>query len=416
MKLLNVTPYYYPSVGGGQQHLKAISDRLAARGHEVMVVTLRVGVSSLRVDFSLPRHERIHGVDVHRLDPNETLPRLFAAFLRLPGAWRIMKRLMSSEQIRMVLDGPWISEIVPYLLRLRPDIVMVLGWHYPSLVFPFALLKPLLGFRLVGVPLFHVEEPWSASPLHHYLVSRCDALLPNTDFEKIFIERIPGCPPVVHTVGVGIDPATLSGADGQRVRHRYGLQGRPVVGYVGRLQVGKGVVILLKAMGLVWRDLPEARLMLAGRRFERNSSADIPIEQALAALTREERARVVHIDGFEEGEKASIFDAFDVFAMPSVAESFGIAYLEAWLQKKPVIGARIGATACVIRDGIDGLLVDPASPADVARGIVRLLRDPAERQCMGNAGYQKTVGHFTWDRAVDQVERTFTTLLEQPSI
>ncbi len=414
MKLLNVTPYYYPSVGGAQQHLTAISDRLAVRGHEVTVVTLRVDVSTLRVDSSLPRNERIHGVDVHRLDPNETLPSLLAAFLRLPGGWRIMKRLLSSEQIAMSLDGPWISAVVPHLLRLRPDIVTVLGWHSPSLVYPFAWLKPLLRFRLVGVPLFHVEESWSTSPLHRYLVPRCDALLANTDFEKAFIERIPGCPPVVRTVGVGIDPATLSGGDGQRVRDRYGLAGKPVVGYVGRLHVGKGVVALLEAMRLVWRDVPETRLVLAGRRFERGSAADIPIEQALAGLQREERARVIHIDGFDEGEKASLFDAFDVFAMPSLGESFGIAYLEAWLQRKPVIGARIGATACVIRDGVDGLLVDPASPADVARGIVRLLCDQSERQRMGNAGHQKTVERFTWDRVVDRIEQIFATLFEQP--
>jgi glycosyltransferase involved in cell wall biosynthesis len=412
MKLLNVTPYYYPSVGGGQQHLKAISDRLATRGHKVTVVTLRAGVSTLRVDSSLPRNERLDGVDVWRLDPNETLPRLLAAFLHLPGGWRIMKRLLSSEHIAMGLDGPWISAVVPHLLRLRPDIVTILGWYYPSLVYPFAFLKPLLRFRLVGVPLFHLEESWSASPLNHRLVRRCDALLANTDFEKEFIERIPGCPPVVRTVGAGIDPAALSGGEGRRVRDRYGLLGKPVVGYVGRLQVGKGVVALLEAMRIVWRDLPEARLVLAGRRFEGGSSADIPIERALASLTGEERAGVVHIDEFDEREKASIFDAFDVFAMPSVAESFGIAYLEAWFQRKPVIGARIGATACVIRDGVDGLLVDPASPADVARGIVRLLRDPTERQRMGNAGYEKTVEHFTWDRVVDRIERIFVKLLE----
>jgi glycosyltransferase involved in cell wall biosynthesis len=412
MKLLNVTPLYYPSIGGAQQHLKAISDRLAARGHKVTVATLRVDVGTLRVDSLLPRNERIGGVDVQRLDPSEMLPRMLAAGLRLPGSWRIMKRLMSSEHIAMGLDGPWISAVVPHLLRLRPDIVTVLGWHYPSLVYPFALLKPLLRFRLVGVPLFHLEESWSASPLNHCLVRRCDALLANTDFEKEFIERIPGCPLVVRTVGVGIDPTTLSGADGLGVRDRYGLLGKPVVGYVGRLQVGKGVVSLLEAMRIVWRDWPEARLVLAGRRFERGSSADIPIEQALASLTGEERARIVHIDGFDEGEKASIFDAFDVFAMPSVSESFGIVYLEAWLQRKPVIGARIGAIACVIRDGVDGLLVDPTSPADMARGIVRLLRDPAERQRMGSAGYEKTIEHFTWDRVVDRIERIFTNLLE----
>jgi hypothetical protein len=97
MNLLNVTPYYYPSGGGGQQHLKAISDRLAARGHEVTVATLRGDV--LGFDSVLPGREHIDGVDIRRFTPCETLPGLLAAFLRRPGAWRIMKRLMSSEHI-----------------------------------------------------------------------------------------------------------------------------------------------------------------------------------------------------------------------------------------------------------------------------------------------------------------------------
>ena len=48
-------------------------------------------------------------------------------------------------------------------------------------------------------------------------------------------------------------------------------------------------------------------------------------------LSEAERSRIISISGFTDEEKASIFDALDVFAMASVAESFGIAYLEAWM-------------------------------------------------------------------------------------
>jgi phosphatidylinositol alpha-mannosyltransferase len=101
------------------------------------------------------------------------------------------------------------------------------------------------------------------------------------------------------------------------------------------------------------------------------------------------------------------YAALDVFALPSTGESFGIAYLEAWLCHKPVIGARIGATQCVIEEGVDGLLVTPKDADDTARAILALLGDKDRRESMGRHGHAKTVAQFTWDKVTDKVERLF---------
>jgi glycosyltransferase involved in cell wall biosynthesis len=93
--------------------------------------------------------------------------------------------------------------------------------------------------------------------------------------------------------------------------------------------------------------------------------------------------------------------------MPSIAESFGIAYLEAWVRNKAVIGARIGSTQCVIEDGVDGVLVTPRNPDDLANAILRLLSDRATREQMGRAGNAKMRTHFTWDRITDKVEHVY---------
>ena len=90
-----------------------------------------------------------------------------------------------------------------------------------------------------------------------------------------------------------------------------------------------------------------------------------------------------------------------------MAESFGIAYLEAWACQKPVIGSRIGSTECVIEDGVDGALVTPEDPHDLARSIVRLLSDRDTRERMGRAGHAKTVARFTWDKVADKVEQIY---------
>ncbi|MEQ1844379.1 MAG: glycosyltransferase family 4 protein, partial [Nitrospira sp.] len=130
-------------------------------------------------------------------------------------------------------------------------------------------------------------------------------------------------------------------------------------------------------------------------------------ELRLHELTSFERSRVIHICDFKDSDKASIFDALDVFVLPSVGESFGIAYLEAWVCGKPVIGADIGPTRDVIQNGVDGLLAKPDDPNDVAEKIVELLLDQRKREQMGQNGRAKTLARYTWDRIIDRMENIY---------
>lgn len=411
MRILHVTPYYHPAAGGAEHHVRVLSELLAARGHTVMVVTQRRhDPLARRAKGELPNRERIGNVEVRRFEPNESVPRILERFLKLPGSWRLLSRFLTRDQVGMAVDGPWSARMLLDAARFRPDIVAVMNWSCPGLAFEFARLKRLLRFRLVGIPLFHTAETWSAADMYPDLLGRCDAVLANTDYERKFIEERTARPVAVHTVGVGVDGARLAVADGARIRERYRIGRAPVVGYVGRLQPVKGVTKLIEAMTQVWASVPECRVLLAGRRFEGASRADSAVETALSRLAPDERTRIIHINDFGDEDKASIFDAMDVFAMPSTAESFGIAYLEAWMRRKPVIGARIGSTACVVEDGKDGLLVDPNSADEIAGAIVALMRDRERRRHMGEAGYAKTRTRYRWERVVEVVEGIYADL------
>src|SRR4030095_989037 len=107
--------------------------------------------------------------------------------------------------------------------------------------------------------------------------------------------------------------------------------------------------------------------------------------------------RIIEIERAGAAEKSAALDACDVYAMPSVHETFGIGYLEAWLHEKPVIGGDIAPLREVINDGIDGLLV-PQKVNDIARAVTRLLDDPELRRTMGHAGNVKLHERWDWDR------------------
>jgi glycosyltransferase involved in cell wall biosynthesis len=411
LRILHVTPYYHPSIGGLQHHVKALSDHLAGRGHEVTVFTDRLsGSANLRVDAGLPSLERVGAVTVRRFTGHGGIPRLL---LRIPGAYRTLRTLLGADYYRMLADGPWLPQALVAAVRLRPDVVLVASAEHEALLLQFALLRHLSSARLVALPLLHLQHAWSQSPLIVRYLSRFHAVVANTEYEKAFIDRV--CPrgPSSRAVGVGVAPEHFRHRDGRAIRERYGLGDDRVVGYVARLEPEKGAVKLIEAMRLVWREEPGTRLLLAGHRFDAGSAADRALRVAVDALSPTERSRLTLVNGFPESEKASIFDACDVFAMPSIAESFGIAYLEAWLCAKPVIGARIGAVQCVIEDGRDGLLVDPEDAGGLAGAILKLVRDADLRQRLGRRGQEKTLARFTWARITDAIEAVYLEAIER---
>jgi glycosyltransferase involved in cell wall biosynthesis len=409
MRILHITPDYYPAMGGGELYVKEISERLARRGHDVTVLTMNSrGLSDGNGD-RLKVSEIINGVKINRLNNTYSL---HDRLLRLRGAHKLLGLALNEEQLKMLSISPWSVRAFFATLRAETDIVAVVNWYHGSLAYQTSIARRLRNFAFVGIPLFHTERPWAHSPLFPQILDRCDAVVVMTDHEKRFIEHR-SSQQSAHVAGAGVEPSMFANANGQKIRADYGIGDSPVIGFVGRMSPTKGVLTLIEAMRTVWRSTPSARLVLAGSGLPSSSRCDDELRSAFEALSSAERSRIVSISRFNDSEKASIFDALDIFAMPSVAESFGMCYLEAWMCKKPVIGSRIGSTECVINDGVDGALVAPGDADDLAITIGRLLSDDKAREQMGRAGHAKTLAYFTWDRVADKVEHIYKTALSE---
>lgn len=409
MKILHISPTYPPVLGGAELHMKELSEGLASRGHEVTVLT--VNARSTRDLFSvvhgnLAEAEVINGVRIVRFNQDgETLGLWMNQWLQFPGGWRSLRFAFGESGFEMLLARPQSIQLIPYLIRSRADIVMAMNWFFPPAYHTY-LARKLRDFVFVGAPLFHTSEAWPHRQIYRKMLASCSAVVANTADEEKFM-RAHGASRV-EVAGVGVHPVLFARRNGGEMRARYALGNAPVVGFVGRQGVNKGVVQLVEAMEMVWRWNPDVRLILAGHRSSEHQ--DIEIETAIDRLSASQRQRLIRINQFEDKEKSSLYDAFDVFVLPSTGESFGLSYLEAWMCKKPVIGARIGSTQCVIEDGVDGLLVDPTDPKDIASKIVELLSDREKRENMGMRGYSKTMAQYTWEKVVDRVEALYRDL------
>ena len=142
--------------------------------------------------------------------------------------------------------------------------------------------------------------------------------------------------------------------------------------------------------------------MLAGQSAHR----DPKVTKLFAELSVTDRSRVVQIDDFPDAEGPSIMDACDLLALPSAQESFGMVMIEAWICGKPVIGADIASTRCIIDSGVDGWTAKPYDDESLADRILDLLANPARRLSFGDQGRAKALSRYTWDRVTDVWEAT----------
>jgi len=382
--------------------LQSVSERLVERGHHVTVLTFDCATMS---DFNslhgagLPPRETLNGVHVVRVNPmGGRLNRVHEWWLRQRGGWRTAHWLMGEDL--WPLTPPSGYGIVLPLARLRADVVTSVNWHF-GVSFWTCLPRSLQQAPRVAIPVLHIEQDWANNPSYPGMLRNCDGVIVCTDAERDYVRALGGT--AVSVAGAGVDPSRFAHRDGAAIRTRYGIGDRPLVGFVGRQDTLKGVPTLIEAMRVVWRQSPEAMLLMAGQRAHREEA----VTTLLAELSAVDRSRIVLIDDFPDEDGPSIMDACDLLALPSVEESFGMVMIEAWMCGKPVIGADIASTRCIIESGVDGFTAKPFDSADLAHKILDLLADPVKRASFGERGRAKVLSKYTWTHVTDAWESAF---------
>lgn len=195
----------------------------------------------------------------------------------------------------------------------------------------------------------------------------------------------------------GHDPHVL-GAPHPAPRTELGIADEvPVVGTVANLRPQKGHTHLLAAAEIVRREVPDVRFVLVG---------DGPSAARVAAEVRSRGlSGTVELTGGRDDAPA-LYGAFDVFALPSMAEGLPLAPLEAMASGVPVVTTDAGGLRELIEDGRDALIVPRGDPAALAGAITRLLRDPGMRQRLGEAGRRRAEA-LDVRRAVRRVEEVY---------
>ena len=409
MNILIIAPMYWPDGSGATRLLRGYAEGLTGLGHHVEVWTSDAAENHY-LYFPWARRiksrEEIHAGVVIRRFPVWHPQHKARTF----GKWERMPFPGSG----FMFDSPHVFSRSMYIqARIkRPQADIILGGYLPftSFIHTGAILARRLHRPFAILPLLHIGEPGDETllasfgrPRQRMIINRADLLLANTEVEARALNRWGVDRNKIAIVGAGIDESLVKGGNGRRFKRRHGLKNQ-IVFQISTQTHDKGSHHLVEAMKQVRGAGIIADLVLIGKVLP-------DFDEYLANQPKEVLEFVYCLGHVSENEKRDLIAAGDVMAMPSRAESFGIAFLEAWLYSKPVIGCYAGSLPALIEDGTDGLLVPFADVHMLAESLTKLLRDGSLRLNMGDAGRVKLLRSYLWNRKISILEQELRSLL-----
>ncbi len=426
MRIVHLIHDYSPAIGGSELIMKRLSEELVRRGHEVHVVCSN---ATSPEDFAygarapLPRETtEIEGVKVHRL-----------AYRRWPapvrkvrdalavGWWR--RRLPGYGRVKAAWAGPWLRGAARTIETIQPDLIVAGTLPFLHLWVAERVARRL-GVPWIAMPCLHSEDPWLMdNPSAWALLDQADGLFTLTAYESSLLRAL-GVSTESVVLGGGVevpDPESLVGP--AAARRELGIPAdEAVVLFLGRLEKAKGIPAVVRAAERVISRGAVTFAFVGGSTVYSDGEFEDLLAEVRVRLPADRRDRLVVKRDVVEQEKWQWLEAADVLVQPSRVDSFGLVLLEAWAVGTPVVAARTGPQASLVRDGVDGRLIDPGQAEDhetacgpdrqdgegeLAAVLTELIESPEVARAMGEAGRQHVDSKWRWERTVDRAERFY---------
>jgi len=211
----------------------------------------------------------------------------------------------------------------------------------------------------------------------------------------------------VRVIPNGVDCARFkSTGNGELVRRRLSKGDSPIVLFVGGLIPRKGIFFLLEAAKEVVRENSKVMFVIAG---------DGPMRGTMLSFVRHNKLskNFAFLGSVPDAVLPKVYDAADIFVLPSIQEGQGIALLEAQATGKPVVAFNIGGVREAVRNGKTGLLVQPDSHA-LGEAVLKLLADERLRKDFGTKGSEFVCRNFSWEACAEKMLQVYEEVSDDP--
>lgn len=375
MKIVMLSPYFYPHTGGTEKYVRDLSAALIKEGHEVTVIT-----NNLPKEKNAPAAETLpEGIKVIRLEATDMFSYLPVSF----GKFNLK-----------MLDGF--------------DIVHC---HVPA----FSFLRSVAGkIKQPLIVTYHcdvtVSEKYFGIPIPQWLVpifeeasnSFARSLLPKADAIYNTTPTYGQSSPVLKNLKYRSIPIGIFSEKIDETQKKIGMtpdkkNARQLL-FLGRLAGNKGCDYLVQAMPKVLAKFPDTKLIICGDGEEKAHILDM--------VTQFKIGPSITFLGTATFEKlVELYYTSIAYIFPSInrLEAFGIVQLEAMANYTAVISSDIPGPNAVMEPGQSGLLVPKQDPEALANAIIKILADPEKAKAMGRRGRELVETKYNWKTIVGQV-------------
>ena len=391
--------YWYPQHATDTQatYVHDINRHLVRRGHRVTVVTPG--------SRSLPAHESFDGVEVVRfpmaLPEDLTYGRVAQSRVSLLG--KLARLAVMTEY----LEAQYTTTLAA--ARARQADVIHAHWAIPT--GPAALLAAH-RLRLPAVITMHGGDVyvnpeqgydfptrWYVRPALRWTLRHAQALTAITEDCRHHALRAGAPPELVHIVFNGTDLRRFSPdpSGTKPVDPRFGPR---MIFACRQLFPRKGIRFLIEAAAQLKPRFPDLHLVLAGDGFERPDLVRLAEQLGIGE-------QVTFLGWVPNAALPPYYRAAAVSVIPSLEEGFGIPAAEAMGCGVPVVATDAGGLPEVVEHGVTGLVVPRGDSVALAAAIGSLLEDAELRRRMGEAGRERALRLFDWDRTAEQLEELY---------
>jgi glycosyltransferase involved in cell wall biosynthesis len=384
LRILQVSAYYPPHVGGLESHVEALSRKLVEAGHEVVVYTSNVPKGR--------RYEVVDGVEVHRFKC------LFAPLGNpvIPG---LLVKLLERDRFDVVHTH------VHYHISSTFAVLANVFARRPLVLTSHGTILGYQGWKRAFEAIFdRTVGKWTLGSADRIIA------LSSTQSDKL--EELGAERESVTVIAFWMELDQVSRqADAADFRSRYDLGDRKIVLFVGRLLPAKGLDYLIEAAK---HTQTKPAIVIIGGEAPGYGGTKRSLEQKIQQLGLERD--VLMLGAFPKEKLGAAYVAGDLFVLPSLGEGLPVALLEAMSYGKCVLATNVSGNRDVVEDGRNGLLVEPQNPVELARKIDHLLSDDGLRERLGKEARRDIERKYGADAIVARILDLYREVQKQPSL
>ncbi|MBL7147226.1 MAG: glycosyltransferase family 4 protein [Nanoarchaeota archaeon] len=374
MKIAHVTAFYTPAIGGVKQVVEELAERYVKKGHEVHVYCS----DSDKCKRIPVKEETIKGVHVHRCSNWFTIAN-FATF------WPSILRKLWKEDFDIIhthVSGHSYVFFAALIAKLR-KIPHVHTTHCPWTEGYRSLLGRLM-LKLVYPTLMRLSLKWASK------------IIAITPWELKFIEKYGGRKDKIKVIPNGMDNILLRKVENNDFRNKLKIKKEDkIVLFFGRFNPTKAPDKLVLAGREILKERKDVYFIFRG--------PDEGVKQKVANMIKNEEHMILMEPTRDKKEIAKMYQAADVYALPSYREGLPLTLFEAMASGLPIVATPVNGVPYEMLEPDNGFLVPYGNIKALKEKILLILDDKnlAKKISENN---KKRAKDYDWDKIA---ERTF---------